>query len=468
MHAYCAAAGFDLNTIIGAVMGALGILIVILFLVCLMLIAMAATSRKKRDFQVQGRSRTVHGTALISMASSSCLSYYDDSSAVAVALKAISTEEVAPQKWTASGSISDDCTGGSYVAIANIIDAKHLWRSERLDEMLETYEDMNGPNSDTVQSDDHLYSLDETLEKYEDMYVATDMTLPKGIKLAQGGKTLCSLDEGWEEGDRDRFDDTHDDGDAVLAKKLNEQPDWQIAGQDGHGIDEILKKSAGVAVTDSNKEYYVECDGMYDDIKDVDELYEEIDEVAPSGQPDECPGRKIDGQSIKQSSIPPIKQLSKQSTKQPGELSDGQQDKQPEKCPEKQTARQSLGKSSPCYQPLCLPHSLGDIPEQYTKLQYYNQERQTVTWGRPTMRQPSHSSDANGEVRPPSHRYTSVKKPSRCPDADGLERPLSRRYSSMREPSHRESRPPSHQYSSVTELSPDTDENVVIPNKHCI
>ena len=140
-----------------------------------MLLAVAAKLRKKGDFQGQTQSRTERGSALLSMTSRSCLSYYDETAAVA--LKAISAGKEAPQqKWTADNI--DDCTGDSYVAVTKILDAKQLWRNEHLNEMLETYEDMNGTSSDTIrsQNDGHMYSLDETWEQYEDMSEPTEKT----------------------------------------------------------------------------------------------------------------------------------------------------------------------------------------------------------------------------------------------------------------------------------------------------
>ena len=398
--------------------GAFGLLILILFLVSVLLLVMVITSRKKKCVHVQVNDGTDRSTTLLSLANNSCLSYYDDPSAVTEALKADRSEEDALRRADTSDSVSDKHTGASYVPVPNILDAKHLWKTECLDEMLETYEDMNGLNSDTIrsQSAECTYSL-EMMETYE------VMTAPVDMKLPQRGKVLCSLDEGWEEDYE--FNDTHNEGDTTLVKKLNEQRNKLIAGQHGHEIDKNLKESVAVAVTDASLEYYVECDRLYDDINEADDIYAEVDEVVPSVQPA--------GQSVQQPTIPPAKELSEE---QQGSLSD--------KCPCKKTARQPLGKSSPHYQPLCLPHSLGDNPEEYTKLHLVNPERRAVTLEgslsrqHSSMREPSHSNRADGEVRPPSHWYTSVKKPSRCPDTDGLGRPPSHQNSPTREPSHRE------------------------------
>ena len=520
-YSYCFIAGLNQNTVIGAVVGALGFLVLILILVCAMLLAIAAKPKRKMSFHVQSQSREEHSTTQLCMTSSSSLSHYNGAAAVVVALRAMNTDEDTSQKrWTASDNVYDNCTADSYVPVASILEAKWMQRGEHLhseDGTMEAYEEMNGPNSDTAwsQRDEHLYSLDETSEKYEDMDVSLSMAMPRAIMLAQGGKGLFGLDEGWDEGsvfDDDTLNEIEElYDDTVVAMKLNGQPANQPEGQPGHVMFANMamwKNSAAVAITDSIQGYYDECSGVYDDIIDVDEIYEKIDDMVSNKQPDEYPDtygereggqvRKTEGQSLKQpakesmkatkqqakSSVgqpleqqvkPPIKPSSKpllkqsakllvgqprkrsllkpanlwvkQAAKQTDEPSDGQQTKHPAKHPDGPSNVLPLPSSKlpTGYQALCPPHAIAGFHNQYTKLHC----------------KPRHRAQTLGRL--PSRQYSSMRETSRRTDAIEEARPPLHHYS---EPIHitsagEISRPVSRQYSSMRKPSQSTDESIV-------
>ena len=503
--------------------GALGFLTLILLLVCAMLLAILAKPKKKWRPQIQSCSGDGHGPNRFYMTSSNSLSYHDNTEAVTMALKEINArknENTPEKRWTAGDNVYNESTCESYVSILSILDAKRSQRSKHLhsmDETQETYEDMDVTASDTIRSQrvERLHSLDETWEKYEDMVAPMDMGILTDMNRLRGDKSFHSLDKGWEEGMgcipmyynvfEDGFEDTYDSDelydDTVLDKQLNGHPARQTNGKSGHeryqNMD-VVKKSAAVATTDSIQEHCGVHEAIYDDIKYVDEIYEVVPEVVSDGQPDKYPARRTDGQSIKQ----PPRQLPKPSVKQQAKWSVNQQAKwsvnqpvkwsvnqpakwsvkqpakwsvnQPakraaglsagqgaNKCPSRQTDGLSLGKPPMCYQALCPPHALADIPNQYTKL-CRNQGHRALMMGRPpshqysSVREPSHRTGANGEARPLSRQYSSLREPSHSTGERGEARPPSHQYSSVREPPHStgergEARPPSHQYSSVIE-----------------